>query len=86
MLLMANAEKPVFVSVAACAALGVPINWGAKLRLAGERLRLSSCNRMEIGVLVLSRFAIAKSSLPSSLKSPIATETGVVPAGKFTRV
>ncbi len=41
-------------------------------------------SRME--TVLLPRFATAKSGLPSPLKSPMLTETGLLPVGKSTLV
>src|SRR6516164_7762628 len=67
------------VSITVCAALLVPINWSAKARLVFESETVGVCKRTE--TVLPSRLAIAKSSLPSPLKSPTATPKGSVPVG-----
>jgi hypothetical protein len=47
MRLIITAEVPVLVTVSACAPLRVSTNCGAKLRLAGERVRVSGSRRIE---------------------------------------
>jgi hypothetical protein len=77
-LLMVNVRAPVFVSVTVWGALIVPTAWGAKVRLVFESESVVACSRTETVAVLES--ATAMSSLPSSLKSPTATELGPAPA------
>jgi hypothetical protein len=46
-LAIVTADVPVLVTVSVCAPLTLPVSCGAKLRLAGERVRVSGSKRME---------------------------------------
>jgi len=72
---MVNVRVPVFVSVTVWGALMVPTVWGAKVRLVFESESVVACSRTETPESVT-----AMSSLPSSLKSPTATELEPAPA------
>ena len=69
--------EPVLVSVTVCGALGVPTSSPANVRPIVETETSRVCNRIETPELPA---ATARSSLPSRLKSPTATDWGNAPA------
>ena len=69
---------PVLVRVTLCEAVLLPTGWLLKVRFVPERLApgpvtVGACKSMEN--VLLGRLSMARSSLPSPLKSPIATSS-----------
>ena len=77
---MVRGAEPVFVTwMGGGHALAVLTVWLPQLRLGGLMLTVGDCNRMVTELL--PRFATARSSLPSRLKSPLVIPVGAMPVG-----
>jgi hypothetical protein len=81
MLVTLMAFLPILLSVIVWTALVVPKAWLANVRLAGARETVVSSISDAVSPL---KFAVARSSFPSLLKSPAVIPTGRSPAGNST--
>ena len=62
-------------SVTVCGALLVPSTWSPKLKLVDDSATVGACNRIQIWSVPCAE-GTARSSLPSPLKSPTASDWG----------
>ena len=76
-LLSTNPAVPVLVSVTGWGLLAGPTGWSGKGMLVGEGTAAGTCAKIETVLSV--ELVAARSSRPSPLKSPAATELGAVP-------